>query len=32
MDRLVQVDRERLAKEMREELEQVLGKVMDAVN
>lgn len=32
MDRLVQVDRDRLAAELRLELEQSLGKVMDAVN
>lgn len=32
MDRLIQVERDRLAAEMREELEGVLGRVMDAVN
>jgi hypothetical protein len=32
MDRLIQVDRERLAAEMHQELEGVLGQVMDAVN
>jgi hypothetical protein len=32
MDRLVQVDRERLASEMRKDLEGMLAQVMDAVN
>jgi hypothetical protein len=32
MDRLIQVDRERLAGEMRQELEGMLAQVMDAVN
>jgi len=32
MDRLIQVDHERLAVELREELEGLLGQVMNAVN
>lgn len=32
MDRLVQVERDKLAAELRLEMEQALGKVMDAVN
>ena len=32
MDRLIQVERERLAAEMRQDLEQTLAQVMDAVN
>jgi hypothetical protein len=32
MDRLVQVDRQRLAAEMQKDLEGMLGQVMDAVN
>ena len=32
MERLVQVNRDQLAAELRQELEQTLGKVMDAVN
>src|SRR5260370_12894079 len=32
MDRLIQVDRERLASEMHQELEGMLAEVMDAVN
>jgi len=32
MDRLIQVDRERLTSEMHQELEGMLGQVMDAVN
>ncbi len=32
MDRLIQVDREQLAAQLREEMEQTLARVMDAVN
>jgi hypothetical protein len=32
MDRLIQVDREQLASQMHQELEGMLGQVMDAVN
>src|SRR5512146_1459270 len=32
MDRLIQVERERLAAEMRQDWEQTLAQVMDAVN
>jgi len=32
MDRLIQVDREQLAAELRQEMEQTLARVMDAVN
>ncbi len=32
MDRLIQADREQLAREMRGEVEVLLGRVMDAVN
>jgi len=32
MDRLIQVDREQLAAQLRQELEQTLARVMDAVN
>jgi len=32
MDRLLQVDREEFAKAMRQEVEQILKQVMDAVN
>jgi len=32
MDRLIQVDREQLAVQLRQEMEQTLARVMDAVN
>lgn len=32
MDRLIQVDREQLAAQLRQEMEQTLARVMDAVN